>query len=302
MPSRVTQLLSLGGAPDDDLARRGRGPDRTRAAGARTRASRGWSRPRGSRWDRTPSEVRRQRTSSGEGATCASSTPAAPIVRQRSALLDGHRDDVDAAPRARLGRRLRVREDERHLEERRRLAREPDVTEPVGPVGRQVHSRAWCRARREGASRGRARRRRPRRQDEDPARVVAQPQLRLAAKHPLAGHAGDGRCSMVTPLAGRCAPSGASTTSRSGLRHVGRAAHDLLLRPAAIDRRPAAGRCATGAAAPTRRSRRRTPRRRARTSRSPPPRDRRRSGAPRSRRGRREAAGTARGASGPRPS
>ena len=101
---------------------------------------------------------------------------------------------------------------EGHAEEGGRFAREADVAEPVGAIGRQPDLEDGVARRGDGVDQARARRAGAGRQDEDAVAVGAEAELRLAAEHPLAGDAGDVRRSIVMPFAGKCAPSGARTT------------------------------------------------------------------------------------------
>ncbi len=82
------------------------------------------------------------------------------VVGAAVAVLDGdgHVPAEVLVPHA--GHGLGHGRNEGHLEDGRGLAREADVPQPVGPVGREVDSRGWCRARRAAPSR--AARRAPR--------------------------------------------------------------------------------------------------------------------------------------------
>ncbi len=171
------------------------------------------------------------------------------VVRAALGVLDGDAHQLGHRARRDAGRRVRLRRRERQLVERRRLAREPHVSERVGPVRREVDVEDPVVRRRQRLDERRARLRRPRREDED-ARVARvrvdrlgrllgagrEPELELGAEHPLARDAADLARRERHPERRQYRPDRRQRDLPARLGHVGRAADDALQHArAAID-------------------------------------------------------------------
>ncbi len=142
--------------------------------------------------------------------------------------------DVDAAAHRQrhLARLARLGNRQTRAEQRRHLARDADVAERIGAVGRDVdvqHLVEQTGVASELGARGRVRR-----QNQDSVTLLAHAELDLAAQHPRRHHAAD-----LAPFQLQAARQRRARWRPRDLaarrRHVARAAHDLLFVAAAHD-------------------------------------------------------------------
>ena len=146
-------------------------------------------------------------------------------LRQRGDVLGAH-----AGGGRGLGRLPREAED------RRDVAREADVPEAVGAVGREIELVHDVLGGGDDLGEDVARCAGAGGQHDDAVALVGEPELRLAAEHALARDAGDGAPFDGHALRGQVRAEGREDDEAARLRHVRRAAHDLLGAAAALHR------------------------------------------------------------------